>query len=167
MRIKKVVFPVDLAGSSHRIAAQVRSIVDELNAELHLVIVVESLEGYNTFFIPHRSLDLMEMEGSALPERHLKEFAEKYFEDLPNVKLAVLRGNPAEQIRKYIELKGIDMVIIATHDRLPLERVIFGDVPEQIVRTSPVPVTLINAFVEEAGQIAAERHADNQRPRSY
>jgi nucleotide-binding universal stress UspA family protein len=149
MSVRKVVFQVDLAGSSHRIAYRVRSIIDQMDAELHLVTVVESLKGYSTFFVPHRSLDLMEMEGEALVKRHLEEFAEKYFEDLPGVKFAVLRGDPVKQIRTYIESEHIDMVIVATHDKPPLERAIFGDVEERIARNSPVPVTVINPFVEE------------------
>jgi len=159
MDIRKVVFPVDLAGSSYRIAPRVRSIVDELDAELHVVIVVESFEGYNTFFVPHRSLDLMEKEGEALEKRHLEEFAEKYFQDRPGVKLAVLRGDPVEQIRRYIESEGIDMVIMATHDKFPLERAIYGDIVEQITRTSPVPVTVINPFVDKVAQATEERQA--------
>ncbi|HYA39804.1 MAG TPA: universal stress protein [Syntrophobacteraceae bacterium] len=145
MDARKVVFPVDLAGSSYRIAPRVRSIVDELDAELHVITVVESLKGYSTFFVPHRSLDLMETESTALAKRRLEEFVEKYFEDRPKVKIAVLCGDPAEQIRTYIESEAVDMVIIATHDKLLLERAIYGDVAGRIARTSPVPVTVINA----------------------
>jgi nucleotide-binding universal stress UspA family protein len=36
------------------------------------------------------------------------------------------------------------MIIVATRERLRLERVIFGDIAEQIARTSPVPVPVIN-----------------------
>jgi hypothetical protein len=91
----------------------------------------------------------METEGMALAERHLEEFAEKYFQDRPRVKLLAVRGNPVEQIRKYVESEKIDMVIVANHDRFPLERAIFGNVAEQIARSSPVPVTVINPSTDE------------------
>lgn len=146
MSVKKVIFPIDLAGSSHRIASQVRSIVDNLDAELHLVIAVDIFKGYDTFFIPHRSLDLMEMEDMALAKRDLEEFAEKYFQDVPRVKRVVLHGKPVEQIRKYVVSEEADMVIVAAHHLPFLERTIFGDMAGKIVRTSPVPVTAINPF---------------------
>ncbi len=149
MEVRKVLFPVDLAGSSYRIASRARSIADRFGAELHLVYVLEALDGYSTFFVPHLSLDLMETEGMALAERHLEEFAEKYFEDRPRVKLAVFRGDPVEQIRKYVESEKIDMVIVATHNRLPLERAIFGDTAKHIARSSPVPVMVINPSIDE------------------
>lgn len=155
MEISKIIFPVDLAGSSYRIAPKVRSIAEKYGAELHLVYVGETLEGFDTFFVPHRSLDLMEREARTLAQRHLEDFAEKYFEDLPKVKKVVLSGDPVEQIRKYIESERIDMVVLAYHDQLLLERAIFGDIVQQIVRSSTVPVTLINPFVEERMQIPA------------
>jgi nucleotide-binding universal stress UspA family protein len=149
MSVKKIVFPVDLAGSSYRIVSRVRSAVEKFNAELHLVKIAETFKGYDTFFIPHRSLDLMEVEDIALAKRDLEEFADKYFEDFPGVKLVVLRGNPVKQILKYIASEGIDMVIVAANDRSFLDRKIFGEMAERIARTSPVPVRVINPFEVE------------------
>ncbi len=153
METKKVLFPVDLAGSSYRIVPQVRSIVDQFDAELHLLFVVGTLERYHTFYVPHASLDIMEKEGLKHAQRQLEEFAEKYFEDRPKVKTLVLHGNPVEQIRKYIESAGIDMVVVASVGRHGLERAIFGDIAEEIIRTSPVPVTTVNPYVTETAQM--------------
>jgi len=95
----------------------------------------------------------MEKEGLKLAQRQLEEFAEKYFEDRPKVETVVLRGNPVEQIRKYIESAGIDMVVVASIDPHGLERAIFGDIAKEIIRTSPVPVTTVNPFVPESAQV--------------
>ena len=149
MEVKKIVFPVNLAGSSYRIASSVRFLAERFNAELHIIYVMESLKGYSTFFIPHRSLDLIEPEAVALAERHLQEFAEKYFEDYPRVKCVAMYGDPVGEIQKYVEAEEIDMLVVATHDRRPLQRAIFGDVAEKIARTSLVPVVVINPFNRE------------------
>jgi hypothetical protein len=69
--------------------------------------VVETLEGYSTFFVPHRSLDLMEMEDMKLAGRHLQEFAEKYFEDRPKVKLMVLTGDPVSKSANILSPRGL------------------------------------------------------------
>jgi K+-sensing histidine kinase KdpD len=73
-------------------------------------------------------------------------------------------GNPVEQIQKYIETEEIDMVVVATHDRRPLRRAIFGDVAEKIARTSPVPVVVINPFKEEKRK--SHLHVASTRSRS-
>ena len=155
MTVKKIVFPVDLAGSSFRIASRVRSTAKNFNAELHLVDVVDSFKGYDTFFIPHRSTELMEREDIALARKDLEEFAEKYFEDFPGVKLVVLRGRPVKQILKYIVSEGIDMVIVAAGSRSFLDRKIFGETAERIARTSPVPVKVIDPFEIEKAPVPA------------
>ncbi len=148
MKIKRILFPVDLAGSSHKIVPKVCSIADQFDAELHLLLVLESLKGYNTFSVPHSSLDLMEKEEERYARRQLEEFADKNFLDRPKVTLAVLRGDKVEQIHKYMEEAGIDMVIVTSHERQGLQRVIFGNTAEEIARHSPVPVTVINPYVE-------------------
>ncbi len=152
MQVKKIVFPVDLTGSSYRIASWVCFLADRFEAELHIVYVVDTLEGNSTFFIPHQSLDLMEPEIMTLAEQQLEQFAEKYFEGRRGVKCAVMEGNPNEQIQNYIRSEKIDMVIVATDDQSRIERAIFGDMAEQIARTSPIPVIVINPFVEEKGR---------------
>jgi nucleotide-binding universal stress UspA family protein len=148
MEIKRILFPVDLGGSSYKIVSQVRSIVDKFDAELHLLFVVQSFEGYQGFYLPHPSLDILEKEGLKHAQRLLEDFAEEYFQDRPKVTTMILRGNPVEQIVKYIESAGIDMVVVATLDRRGLDRAIFGNIAELIVRASPVPVTTINVHSE-------------------
>ncbi len=150
MEIKKILFPVDLAGSSYRTVPQVRTIADRFDAELHLLMVLESLEGYNTFPVPHTSLDLMEREEDKHARHQLEEFADKYFLDRPKVELVVLRGDTVEQILKYIDEAGIDMVIVTSHERSGLKRAIFGNTAEEITNRSPVPVTVINPYAERA-----------------
>jgi nucleotide-binding universal stress UspA family protein len=156
MSQKKIIFPVDLAGSSYRIVSRVRSIARQSDAELHLAQVVETFNGYDTFFIPHRSLDLMESENIALAERDLEEFAEKYFQDFPRVKRVVLSGKPAEQIRNYILSEGIDMVILAAHERPFFQRTLLADMAERIAKVSPVPVKIIDPFTEDVTAVPAE-----------
>ncbi len=151
--VKRILFPVDLAGSSHRIVPQVRSIADQFDAEVHLLSVVGTLEKYSFFYVPHPSLDLMELETLRLEGRQLDEFAEKYFADRPKVKRVVLSGDPLEQIRKYIESAAIDMVIVTSHERHGIQRAIFGNTAEEIARISPVPVTIINPYNVEKPEV--------------
>ena len=79
---KKDVFPVNLAGSSYRMLLLLPCRAVQRRVAHYLCH--GSLKGYSTFFIPHRSLDLIEPEA-VLAERHLQEFAEKYFEDYPRL----------------------------------------------------------------------------------
>ena len=76
----------------------------------------------------------------------MDEFMEDHFREYPRVKTRVAMGDPAEEILGFIEAEGIDLVIMGTHGRKGLERVIFGSVAERVIKTSPVPVLSINPY---------------------
>jgi nucleotide-binding universal stress UspA family protein len=52
-------------------------------------------------------------------------------------------GDPARRILRYIEDNDIDHVVIGSHDRSDLARILLGSVAERVVRRSPVPVTVV------------------------
>ena len=52
----------------------------------------------------------------------------------------VRRGAPAEEIIRFAEKEGIDLIVIATHGRTGLRHIMMGSVAEKIVRLSNIPV---------------------------
>ena len=50
------------------------------------------------------------------------------------------QGNPAERINHHATAGEHDLVVMGTHGKTGLERVILGSVAEVVVRTCPVPV---------------------------
>ncbi len=56
----------------------------------------------------------------------------------------VLReGHPAEEILSYAREEGMDLIVMGTHGRRGLGRLLLGSVTEEVVRTSPVPVLTV------------------------
>ncbi len=148
MEIKKILFPVDLTGFSFKIVPQVLSMAHKFRAEIHLLFVVGTMKEYSTFFVPHPSLDLFEMQNVTAAEKKLEEFYQDYLMEYPMVKRMVLRGNPVQEIIKYVDSAKIDMIMIATHGRHGLERALFGSVADEILTRSSVPVMCINPEME-------------------
>ncbi|WP_049888047.1 MULTISPECIES: universal stress protein [Natrinema] len=52
-------------------------------------------------------------------------------------------GKPAREIVSFAEDHDIDHIIIGSHGRSGLSRVLLGSVAEKIVRRAPMPVTVI------------------------
>lgn len=52
----------------------------------------------------------------------------------------VREGTPYEEILAYIDETGIDMVVMGTHGKQGLTRVLLGSTAEEVLRRSPVPV---------------------------
>ena len=52
-------------------------------------------------------------------------------------------GEPASVILETIEKLGVDSVVMATHGRKGIGRLILGSVAERVVRESPCPVLTV------------------------
>jgi nucleotide-binding universal stress UspA family protein len=52
-------------------------------------------------------------------------------------------GRPARTIVKVAEERGVDHVVVGSHGREGVSRVILGSVAERVARKSPVPVTIV------------------------
>ena len=144
--IKKILFPVDLSEVSSKLAPDVIAMGQKFGAEIHLFFVAGSFEKFTTFYIPHPSLQNFGDEVLKGGQKKLKEFVEEFFSAYPKLKTVVVQGDPAEEVLKYIASEKIDLVIMGTHGRKGLDRILFGSVANQVVQNSPAPVLTINPY---------------------
>lgn len=63
----------------------------------------------------------------------------------PKCEGVLLAGTPAEQIVKAAVQRGADLVVLGTHGRRGLPRMLLGSVAERVTRTCPVPVLTVPA----------------------
>jgi nucleotide-binding universal stress UspA family protein len=67
--------------------------------------------------------------------------------------LTVVRfGEPAQEIADFVEEEDIDLVIMATHGRSGLGRLILGSVAEKVLRSLRVPVLMVRPAGEGADE---------------
>lgn len=137
-------FPVDLSESSPKIVPCVTTMAEKFGTEVHLLFVSRVFEYFSGIYVPHPSISKFEDEVQEGATKKLKEFKEEYFSNLQDTKAEVISGDISEEILKYIETKGIDLLIMGTHGRKGLEKVVFGSVAERVSKASPVPVLLVN-----------------------
>jgi nucleotide-binding universal stress UspA family protein len=140
---RKILFPVDLSEVSPLVVPFVRDAAARYEAEVHIVFVSRDMAGYAGLYVPHVYIHEFQERVAEGGEKKLAEFVSEHFADL-SAHSAILQGDPAEEILKYASNEKMDLIIIATHGRKGIDRIIFGSVAEQVVKTSPVPVLVIN-----------------------
>lgn len=59
------------------------------------------------------------------------------------VTTVVETGRPARAILDYVHDHGIEHVVMGSHGRSGVSRLVLGSVAEQVIRQSPVPVTVV------------------------
>jgi nucleotide-binding universal stress UspA family protein len=59
-----------------------------------------------------------------------------------SVRALIWEGDPAESIVEAAIAEDVDLIVVGSHQRRGVDRLMIGSVSEQVVRTSPVPVVV-------------------------
>ena len=73
----------------------------------------------------------------------LEEAAEIAAERGREIETVRVNDRPARAVVDYAEEEGIDQIVIGSHGRTGVSRVLLGSVAEKVVRRSPCPVTVV------------------------
>ena len=135
---KKILVPTDFSEASEAALKYACRLADALNASICVLHAVEDPYpgyAYTEYYVPPREFfELREQEARKCLEAALTEEEKaKYKADL------VLRTGPAAQeILRYLqEPTDVDLVVIATHGRGGVARLMMGSVADKVVRAAP------------------------------
>lgn len=144
---ENILFPIDLSEASEKIVPYVKSIGEKFNSKIHMLFVARVFDYFTGIYVPSASICTMEKDIVDGAERGLHEFAEAHFSNYPwETAVSVVSGDAADMIMQYIHSHMIDLVIMGTHGRKGLDKIIMGSVAERVVRTSPIPVMVVSPF---------------------
>jgi nucleotide-binding universal stress UspA family protein len=148
--IRTILCPVDFTDGSKFAFELAEAMARDYGARMVVAHVVE----------PPRA---MGVEGVLVfqPEINWDEFrqrlAECYHADpMIQVEHVVVEGNIALEILRLAEDFRAEVIVIGTHGRSGLSRVVMGSVAEQVLRRAPCPVVTVKQAVPMANQVAAE-----------
>jgi len=95
---------------------------------------------------------LADVGGDPTPETEswLREVREKLHDLRPAyptiaVEHRLLEGEPAEQIVRLANELNCDLIVLGTHARSGLPRLVLGSVAEEVLRSAPCPVLIVKA----------------------
>ena len=55
----------------------------------------------------------------------------------------LLDGHPAEELDAYARSHAIDLIVVGTHGRKGLDRLLIGNVTDKVIRAASVPVMVV------------------------
>lgn len=67
--------------------------------------------------------------------------------------LRVLIGEPLDSIVAEVRKSGADLVVMGTHGRTGMSRLMFGSVTEAVMRIVPVPVIAVNPMAADTAEV--------------
>ncbi|RMG59407.1 MAG: universal stress protein [Deltaproteobacteria bacterium] len=135
----KILLPVDLSEPSRlacEYAINLARVFDSRIIVLHVIdeSVTEAFSMSGLEFENFRETSV----GRA--REALDAFVEENFRGFENYDVLLEMGNPPEVIIETAEKKRVSLIVMASHGRTGIERVLFGSVAEKVVRLAPCPV---------------------------
>ena len=131
--IKRILAPTDFSELSANGVRYAFQLAKELGSELVIMNIVP-LDESN--FASKREIDQHKRElDEFLVNRDVKP-------DL-NLRKLVEPGLPSGAIISFAERENCDLIVMSSHGRSGLSRVLVGSVTEQILRKSPCPVLVV------------------------
>jgi nucleotide-binding universal stress UspA family protein len=136
----RILVPTDGSPGSRRVIEHATALAETHGATLHGLYVVNTAS-YASFSMEatwEGIGDMLKQEG-----QEALDVVASIADGRAPVETRVLEGSPSREIVRYAEREGIDLIVMGTHGRGGIDRLLLGSVAERVVRSSKVPVLTV------------------------
>ncbi len=147
IQLDRILCPTDGTDCAEQARRHAFFLADAWDAELHLVHVEERKP---------QLADVIDVtEADILEDLHLPSASPNAALDTVRVKERTV-GHPsaAGGIRAYAEERDVDLIVMGTHGRRGVERLVMGSVAQEVVRRAPQPVLTVGGDGPGPGALA-------------
>ncbi|MEI6846816.1 MAG: universal stress protein [Chlorobiaceae bacterium] len=141
-KIHTILCPIDFSNASRKALQYAREFAGSMEASVYLLNVVEPQPMAVDISLNYVPLEA-DLEKASLEdlEAILQDFVREGFKAECGVEI----GNPAEVILDKIDRLNVNLVIMGSHGKKGLSRLIMGSVAETVVRKANCPVLIVKA----------------------
>jgi nucleotide-binding universal stress UspA family protein len=143
MEIKSILFPTDFSEGSAQALTYAVDMAKKYGAKLYIVHVIYDIAKASGWYVPHVSVDQMYKDIEIGAKKELERFGVEELSGIKDIERTVITGVPHEEIVNFANKNKVDIVIIATHGRKGIDRLLFGSTAAQVVRFAPCPVLTV------------------------
>jgi nucleotide-binding universal stress UspA family protein len=153
-QLRTILFPTDFSACANYALPYAAAIARATKATIICVHVVEPIVpavGYTGLAEPLPIADISEqLEDSA--ERELPKLAECEECAGLNVEEIMVHGDAAAEIVRVANEREVDLIVISSHGRTGLGRILFGSTAEAVVRHASCPVLVVKPPPDEESE---------------
>ena len=152
MEMKKILIALDNNVGAQKVAASGYELAQALHAHTILMHVTTDATYYSSRnYSPIMGFDTfsnLDVEQTNAVEK-LKTTAQNYLDDVKlslddeTIETVLKEGDYAENILQTAEELKADIIVLGTHSRKGLDKVLLGSVAEKVLRSSTIPLFII------------------------
>lgn len=151
MKIKSILLPTDFSECANYALSYTTDLARQFGSNIICVHVVEPVVptvGYTGISEPLPIADISEqLEDSAT--RELPKIAECEECSGLDVEEVIVHGDAAAEIVRVAKEREVDLIVLSSHGRTGLGRILFGSTAEAVVRHASCPVLVVKPPPEE------------------
>ena len=137
---KKILVTLENSATDVAILTHVRPLAKLTGAELLLVHVADGWAARQL-----ERLNLAESEEMRIDRAYLESVRDGFAADGIRAEAILLNGEPADEIVKVAEARGVDLIAMSTHGHRFVGDLIFGSTSHKVRHTVTIPVLLVRA----------------------
>jgi nucleotide-binding universal stress UspA family protein len=147
--IRKIIVPVDFHQHTEDLAEYSTGIASALGAKITFLHVVEEV-AYFSEYSPD-AFTRIDEELRIYAENKMAAFLEKNKVSCPGCTGLVLTGDVADSIVEYADEQDADLIIIATHGKQGIEKILLGSVAQRVLKRVHCPTLVFNPYRGDRG----------------
>jgi nucleotide-binding universal stress UspA family protein len=141
--LKNILFATDLSECSNKALPYALSVARRHGAMTHAVYVVPPEPG--VFYPSPPDLPMVDLQADEWIQKYAGTL-ENQLQEIPH-QVAILRGNICNALEQIIRERAIDLLVVGTHGRTGVRKLVMGSVAENLIRRAPCPVLSIGPNV--------------------
>ncbi len=139
-----ILVPLDGSVLAEAVLPYASQLAGAVNAEIELVRVVGVGDAAGMLWMMPEVIEQLVRES----DDYLNAVAKRLREEGRRVTVKTLIGFPATEILAYEQATKPDLVVMATHGRGGLNRLVFGSIAERVLQAGTVPVLMVRPHGE-------------------
>ncbi len=139
----KILVAVDFSESSECAFDYALTLATQFNAELTIIHVINEPVDLRGFYVPHISFEQLEKEIEESAVKMMDTFCSSKLGTFLNYKSAIVTGIPYDEITAAAARIDASLIVLGTHGRTGLDRILFGSTAERVVRSASCPVLTV------------------------
>jgi nucleotide-binding universal stress UspA family protein len=145
MNIKQILFPTDFSESSDEALKYASNLASDTGARLRIVHVDELLDATIPQIPSVEAGYFLEAAWDTKRQDDVKSKLAKVVPTVSNVKYdqRYLMGSPQKEILQFAGEEAVDLIVMGSHGRTGISRLLMGSVAEAVMRKAPCPVLIV------------------------
>ena len=140
MVYKKVLISVDNSEISSKVAKYGLKLASQLGAEIAIVLVADIEKAnidYETGRVHQHQINKLKQEATTTIDRIIQQFPDITFESY------IPEGIPSKEIANTANNWKADIIVMGTHGKTGLKRLLIGSTTENTLRSSNIPILIV------------------------